>query len=246
MIAIVLTFYQRQSLLVETLKSFERYNPEEFIAIIVDDDSPDDIVLPELEYDVEIIKLKNKTWHNAGNVYNRGFIEAFKWLPDIVIIQNAECIHAGDILGYAKESLTDENYIAFPAYSLGENEAPCNEVIKDKRAEFNGDSGWYNHPIHRPYALHFCTAITTKNLIKINGFDERFADGIAYEDNMLIHQIKNLGLRIDIPERPMVFHQWHYNQGTHSAELVEKNRDIWLELEKSKEYRAVHTLTPDL
>jgi uncharacterized NAD(P)/FAD-binding protein YdhS len=95
-------------------------------------------------------------------------------------------------------------------------------------------------------ALHFCTAITTTNLKKLNGFDERMKDGIAYEDNVFVHQIKNLGLSIDIPDRPMVFHQWHYNQGIHPQELVEMNQALWLEIEQEKTYKAIHLITPDL
>lgn len=241
-----MTFYQRHALLLETLKTFDRYDPKTFNVIIVDDDSPDDIVLPEFPFKVVILKLRNKTWYNTCNVHNEGFHVALKYKPDIVIIQNAECYHWGDILGYARANLTDENYIAFPAYSLSEYETPCNEVIKDRRAEFNGDSGWYNHATHRPLALHFCTAIKTKNLKKLNGFDERLSQGIAYEDNVFIHQVRNLGLRIDIPDRPMVFHQWHYNQGVHNQELVELNQSLWLEIEKETSFRAVHTITPDL
>ncbi len=244
--AIVMTFYQRHALLYETLKTFDKHDPSDFVVIIVDDDSPDDIVLPETPFEVKVIKLKNKTWRNTGNVYNVGFHEALKYNPDIVIIQNAECYHWGNVIGYAKENVTDENYIAFPAYSLAADETPCNEVIKDRIVEFNGDSGWYNHSVYRPLALHFCSAISTKNLIKLNGFDERLADGVAYEDNAFVHQIRCLGLRIDIPDRPMVFHQWHYNQPAVAAELVERNMNIYLEIEKGTEYRAVHTLTPDL
>lgn len=245
-VTIVMTYYDREKVLLNTLSTFDRYDPDTFDVVIVDDDSPKDISLPQYPFKVKIIKLKNKTWYNSGNVFNVGFHEALKTNPEIIIIQNAECYHWGDILTYARENLTDKNYIAFGAYSLAENEQPCNEIIKPRTAQFNGDSGWYNHPVHRPYALHFCSAITTGNLRKINGFDERLSAGIAFDDNVLVHQIKNLGLEIIITERPMVFHQWHYNQGTHNQELVERNQKIWLEIEQSKEYRAIHIITPDL
>jgi len=244
-LSIVLTYYQRQKQLNKTLESFKQYNPDDFNVIIVDDASPDDIILPELSFEVIIIKLENKTWANTASVYNVGFIEALKYNPEIIIIQNAECLHWGDILGYA-EKVTDETYISFACFSLAEGESECDEVIKDKAAEFNGDSAWYNHPIYRPVGFHFCVAITTKNLRKINGFDERFCDGVAFEDNMFIHQIRNLGLKIEITERPMVFHQWHYDGSTHKQKLVEKNKELWLELEQCLEFRAVHTITPDL
>ena len=246
MISIVMTYYQRQLLLTKTLDSMRQYNPDDFEVIIVDDDSPDDIYLGEYPFKITILKLRNKTWHNSGNVYNVGFHEALKSNPEFIIIQNAECYHFDDILSYVKANSTNENYIAFGAYSLAETESPNFDNIKPKAAEFNGDSGWYNHPEFRPFALHFCTAITAANLRKINGFDERLADGIAYEDNVLIHHVRNLGLRVDILERPMVFHQWHYNQGTYDPALVERNKLIWLEIEQSSDYRAVHTLTPDL
>lgn len=244
-LTIVATYYQRQKQLINTLESFRQYNPDLFNVVIVDDDSPEDIILPEYPFNVFILKLHNKTWHNTASVYNWGFHKAMEYNPRVVIIQNAECQHWGDIINEALK-VTDENYIAFPAYSLARDETASLEIIKNKIAEFNGDSAWYNHPVYRPYAFHFCSAITTANLKKINGFDERLCDGIAFEDNVLVHQIKNLGLRIDIPEYPLVFHQWHYDGNIYSQDLVERNKNIWLEIEQKSDYRAVHTLTPDL
>ena len=244
-LAIVMTYYQRQKQLNRTLESLRQYDSSKFVVVIVDDDSPDDIILPELPYEVDILKLRNKTWHNSASVYNWGFHRAFEYNPKVIIIQNAECQHHGDILSAAKE-VTDGNYIAFPAYSLAENEEASEEIIRNKAAEFNGESAWYNHSLYRPCGYHFCSAITTSNLKKINGFDERLCDGIAYEDNAFLHHIRNLGLRVDIPDRPMVFHQWHYSSGAYDPVLVEKNWKIWAGIEQETTFRAIHTLTPDL
>lgn len=244
-LAIVMTYYQRQKQLDKTLESLRQYDSSKFVVVIVDDDSPDDIILPELPYEVDILKLRNKTWHNSASVYNWGFHRAFEYNPKVIIIQNAECQHWGDILSAAKE-VTDGNYIAFPAYSLAENEEASEEIIRNKAAEFNGESAWYNHSLYRPCGYHFCSAITTSNLKKINGFDERLCDGIAYEDNAFLHHIRNLGLRVDIPDRPMVFHQWHYSSGAYDPVLVEKNWKIWAGIEQETTFRAIHTLTPDL
>ena len=243
-LTIVMTYYNREKQLLNTLESFRQYDYD-FNVVIVDDDSPEDINLPDYSFTPFILKLHNKTWFNTASVYNWGFHKALEYNPRIILIQNAECQHWGDIIGEALK-VTDENYIAFPAYSLAQNETASLNIIKNKVAEFNGDSAWYNHPIYRPVGFHFCSAITTENLKKINGFDERFCPGIAFEDNMLLHQIRNLGLRIDIPESPMVFHQWHYDGSCHDAARVERNKNLWLELEQKTEFRAVHTLTPDL
>lgn len=244
MIVIVLTYLSRQEQLNTTLNSFKQYNPDDFIVIVVDDGSPDDIILPELPFSVDIVKLKDKTWYNSCVPYNYGFLRAMEYSPDIVIIQNAECQHNGDILSEAMK-VTDENYLSFGCYSLAQGETP--DVTKHNKApEVYGESSWYNHSIYRPLAYHFCSAITTANLKRLNGFDERLAGGVAYEDNMFIHQIKNLGLRIDFIDDPYVYHQWHDRPYETTGELVSRNKKIFNSIERETEYKAIHTITPDL
>jgi glycosyltransferase involved in cell wall biosynthesis len=243
-IAIVCTYISRQAQLINTLNSFLQYDPKDFVVIIVDDGSPQDIVLPELPFKVDIIKLSDKTWRNPCIPFNYGFKRAIEYSPDVVIIQNAECLHNGDILSEAAK-VNDDNYLSFACYSLSHGQwIDCER--QNKAPEFNDDSAWYNHSVYRPCALHFCNAITTANLKKINGFDERFYDGIAYEDNILVYQIQNLGLRIDFIDSPFVFHQWHDRPYEVTEELVIRNVIVFDEIVKEKNYRAVHVITPDL
>ncbi len=244
-VVIVMTYYDRLALLKNTLDSFTYTKATDFEVVIVDDASPSPIPALEYKFPIHIIRLARKLCPNTSPLHNMAFYHALCLGADIVLIQNAECYHWGDVISEALK-VTEENYLAFGAYSLGKEEQPCNEVIKDRIVEFTGDSGWYNHSVYRPHGFHFCTAITIANLKKLNGFDERLYAGVAFEDNMFVHQIKNLGLRIDFIDRPMVFHQWHYNQGLSREELVLQNQNVWLELEKETGYRGVHTLTPDL
>ena len=223
-IVIVLTAYNRETLLQKTLESFSQYDPYEFTVIIErDEDRP------------------GKTWSNSCIAFNRGFTRALELEPDIVIFQNAECYHAGDLLRYAKEHLTNDNYIAFPCYSLAKDDT-LPPVINNRCAAFDGDSAWYNHPVYRPVGYHFCAAITADNLRRLNGFDERFMYGKDYEDNFLLHQIQELGLKIDIPESPYVYHQWHYS----SPRKGRSNESLYKQLTQNEGYRAVHLITPDL
>ena len=162
---IVATYYERLKQLLNTLDSFRQYNPDDFKVIIVDDNSPNDITLPELPFEVTILKLREKTWINPCIGFNVGFNYAVKLAPSKIIIQNAECYHRGDVLGYVQKNLTDSNYLSFAAYSLsGEQDIHLN-TFNARGATGNGDSAWYNHSRYRPEALHFCTAITTGNLI---------------------------------------------------------------------------------
>jgi len=248
-----MAYFDRQAQLDKTLISMTNSKQKDFNVIIVDDCSPKDLIIPPLPFEVIILKLSNKSWFNSALVYNVGFLSALKRNPDIIIIQNPECYHVGDVLDYATK-ITDETYISFGCFSINEktssSEYDLNKVINENNygVTWDGQNAWYNHPVHCPVGFHFCTAITTKNLIKTNGFDERFLFGRAYDDDYLIHQIKSLGLKIEITTDPFVVHQWHYNcQAAGDKGLLwERNRILYQELVKTKNYRAMHLSTPNL
>jgi glycosyltransferase involved in cell wall biosynthesis len=253
MIAIVMTYYDRQYQLMKTLDSFLRYNSNDFRVVIVDDGSPEDIKIKKYPFDVTILKIKDKKWTNPEPVYNTGLKYALIKKPDIIILQNAECYHASDILGYAK-TVTEKNYISFGCYSIDyENTFSDHDIGKIIAANNSGivancTNGWYNHPIHRPKGFEFCSAITAANIRKLNGYDERLSLGLWYGDDYLLSRIKMLGLAVEITSEPFVVHQWHQNTQAlpNAAELIEKNRLLFLELLSRNEYRAHHLFTLDL
>lgn len=246
--AIVMTYFERYEQLKNTLKSITQYKDTR--VTIVDDCSPSGIPISHLllanRIYGRIISPQKKTWTSNCIPFNMGFEAALEDNPDIVIIQNAECYHAGDIVGYAEKHLTDDNYISFGCYSLPKDSPIPPPVLWPVGASFDGEGAWYNHPIHRAVGYHFCSAITAKNLRKLNGFDERFAYGLAYEDNMFLHQVRNLGLKIEITAEPYVFHQWHYENKHNDPFLIKKNADLFSDLKQSNDYRAIHIITPDL
>lgn len=244
MITIVIAYFERQVLLEKTLDSFKKYNPKEFNVIIVDNGSEGDVVLPELSYDVEVVKITGMPGHCVFT-FNVGFSFAIK-RSDIIIMQGAECCHNGNILKRAKE-ITNEMYISFGCYSLGQGESIDTVKINNRCQTFDGDSAWYNHPIYNPRGFNFCSAITTENLIKLNGFDERFGYGCGYEDDYFLHQLRKLGLKIELTLEPFVFHQWHPTGGKgRELESWHRNLALFTELSKGNEYKAQHTLTSDL
>lgn len=244
MIAIVMTYFSREIQLLKTLDSFRQYNPKDFFVVIVDDGSPEDIILPELPFEVTVLKTYNKTWSQGDPAWNYGFIYALKTNPEIIILQNAECYHSGNILDYAKR-VTDESYISFGCYSLSQGDAF--KVINNRHINFDGENAWYNHPVYWPCGYHFCSAITAKNLVKLNGFDERFSFGVGYDDDDFLNRIKKLGLKIEITSDPFVFHQWYYgNRLQNYDELLLKNQRLYQDLSVENNYKAQHILTSDL
>lgn len=227
-VAICMAHWNRLPLLLNTLKSIEAgTQPTEII--IIDDASPEPLKPSDFEGINLPIKFINipaadKTWVNCCVPYNYAFSQVSS---DITIIQNPECIHDGDIVGDVLANLTDENYLTYACYSLPPN---GDRTIIDRIPPQLGAAGWYNHPIYEPRFFHFCSAITTKNLRELNGFDLRYAQGRGYDDDEFVYRVRKKGLNMQIVEYPKVFHQYHYSSNTWNHVGWTKNAFIYHEI----------------
>ena len=231
-ISIVMAYHNRRRLLCNTLESIRSYWPggTENEIIIVDDASDDAHDINDLKeiYDlnIEVIKLpkEEKTWINPCIPFNIGFANANN---EIIIIQNPECIHQGNITEYTLNNIEENTYLNYACYSINKfltfviNNTQIstdnifesvNEIISplvNDRVPDNGENGWYNHSIHKPYMLHFCSAIMRKDLYDLGGFDERYANGLGFDDNELIERIRKKQMAIETIDDPFVIHQYH-------------------------------------
>lgn len=238
-----MAYHDRREQLLNTLDSFVGYDDIE--VIIINDSERLGLKNGDYKFNITEIVIVEKDWVNAGVNFNIGFEYAMSINPDAVVIQNPECYHVGDIIGNVRNRLTDKNYLSFGCYSLSEEQDITFRDFNNETATFSGQSAWYNHSVYRPEALHFCSAITTENLKKINGFDERFIDDIAYEDNYLVHQVRCLGLNIEFIDDPYVLHQFHYNKKAFKFDALSyaRNGAKYNSMIRSKEYRAEHCIT---
>jgi hypothetical protein len=221
-ISIVMGYYNRKPQTINTLDYFENYKEYNYEVIIVDDNStPDhqlDDIIKNYTFPIKYIKITAEEKGNRINpsvTYNRGFKEAE---GERVIIQNPECIHRGNILGYVKTTLTYDDYIAFSCYNCSSHELTQEllnniSLINDPSFHKRNQFTWYNHPILRPVHYHFCSSIMNDNLKLLGGFNEEFAKGHSFDDNEILLSIKqNLNLNIktiDPNEGGFVIHQWH-------------------------------------
>jgi glycosyltransferase involved in cell wall biosynthesis len=247
-VIIVMAYKDRQYQLTQTLLSLKGEN---FEVVIVDDGSKKEIELPDLNFPVTVLKITDKHWINGVPAYNKGIYYALLQKPDVIIIQNPECYHVGNIIDYARK-VKDNEYISFGCFSLDEKTTFSIHDIIELSQSYNygavhdGQLAWYNHPVYRPLGYHFCVALTARNIFKLNGVDERFANGWGYEDNYFLHQVKSLGLKMNITEFPYVVHQWHYRSEDvpeNKAMLVDRNKQLFKELSIENEYRAKHLYT---
>ncbi|MGG7441009.1 glycosyltransferase family 2 protein [Chryseobacterium arthrosphaerae] len=270
-ISIVTAYYNRKKLFENTLSSIVSQSPDpsmELEVIAVDDGSDEEERLEDLteQYPfLKVIRLEkaDKWYFNSCIPFNIGFREA---KGDIVILQNPECLHYGDVLKYTQKHINDSNYISFSCFSLGiestdnlhtllESPEKLQKLMADNNVGYIGDGldCWYNHSVTNPKGYHFCAAITKKNLYDLGGFDERFARGIAFDDNEFLHRVKLKGLQIEIIDQPIVLHQNHYQKISYTTDknllddetyqkrlkLAEKNRILFELVTKSdKPWRA--------
>jgi GT2 family glycosyltransferase len=228
-VSVVMAYYNRKNLLLKTLESIREHTEHDnFEIIIVDDASSEEERLEDIiglfDFDIILHRIlpKEKTHINSCIPYNKGFSLAS---GDIVIVQNPECFHSGDVISEASK-MEEGQYLSYHCYSLSKDETELIQRTKFERGEkppivlneraisFDGDSGYYVHKVFRPDAMHFCTAITRSDLDKLGGFDERFAQGYAFDDREFFDRVLRLGLQVIHKEYPMVFHQNHY--GEHS------------------------------
>ena len=247
MISIVTTYFNRRSQFINTLKSLEISKVKDFEVIAVDDCSDEDQRIDDLENRFSFLKThriqkENKWYNNPCIPFNIGFSLSS---GDQIIIQNAECLHYSDILARTRENLDSNKYLSFATFSIDKSETQkINKYpkIQDFIASFrfnnikitaDGVNAWYNHGVHRPCAYHFCSAITRQNLIQLNGFDELYAAGIAYDDDEFLHRIKLKNLKIIFENENLAVHQHHpsfYYNKDGGASMIEKNKNLYKNL----------------
>ena len=104
-ISVVMGYYNRKNLLIKTLESIQAFTKyENFEVVIVDDASTEDERLEDIvnSYSFDIILHRilpsEKTHINPCVAYNKAFSLA---TGDVIVIQNPECFHSGDIISQA-------------------------------------------------------------------------------------------------------------------------------------------------
>tara|TARA_R100000329_G_C7613123_1_gene217625 strand:+ start:911 stop:1702 length:792 start_codon:yes stop_codon:yes gene_type:complete len=250
-ITIVTAYYNRRDLFIKSLETISHTSHGDFDVIAVNDASDSDQEIDDLPERFPFLKVINikkeeKTWVNPCIPYNIGFSNVDS---DVIIIQNPECLHMGDIISYVSENIVDNKYMVFNCYSVNKPMTNvlgvCNTqdeiktVVTPFLPAFNGDGniGWYNHSVYRPVHYHFCSAITYKDLKKIKGFDERFSQGVGFDDNEMLERIDRSDIQLHEvnSEELVAIHQYHepgnYGLGMH---LVNRNRDLLMQIKKEQ------------
>jgi len=256
--SICTSYYNRRPQLINTLKTIANSKQITNVEmIVVNDCSSDEHLIDDLPEQFPFLKVinmdKDNRWYTNPCVpFNVAIKEA---VGDIIMIQNPECLHVGDILSDVEQKLTDNNYLTYAVYSIDKETTKnlydlpydhkhINHMITSQLQPFvdinyvsEGQCCWYNHSKYRPKAYHFVSAMTKKNMDDLNGFDERYSNGVGFDDDELLFRISLKGLKVEIHDEPFAVHQWHYSEnrfldGVNIAEEYNKNQKIFNDITK--------------
>lgn len=257
-----MSYYNRKELLTNTLKTIQRSAQIDNVEVIIADDCSDEIhrledILPEFPF-VKLIRLESKDrWYTNPCVpFNKAIKAA---TGDIIVIQNPECLHAGDILSDLVGRLKNNDYLTYAVYSadyerteyIGELPFDSEHIFHMIRSQLQpmsnvtyqgeGTACWYNHSVYRPDSYHFFAAMMKKDMEDLGGFDERYANGVGFDDDEFLFRIRLKGMNVVIQDTPYAVHQWHYSENKlftkHGHEsltaALHKNQGIFNNITKS-------------
>lgn len=247
-VSIVIGYYNRRHLFKNTLDQFinlgyEKYNLE---IIVTDDCSKPSEQLDDFVYQypfyIKLIKVVEKKYYNPVIAYNIA-ISHISRDADIVIFQNPEIFHCGDIIHHAIQNVNNNEYLVYPVMSTSQQEA--HRLVNNKFNNYYTDfvekitsyedgwtrahKGWYIHHIHFQRYLHFLSAITKTNLDKVGGFNNDFKDGYCYDDDEFVYRISMVCKPVIVEDYMNYFgiHQWHTRSDNPITNRMNVNNIIW-------------------
>jgi hypothetical protein len=188
-------YIDRKEQFKKTLDSFGQYKKRKDFEIIlaIDVKNRDDIQY--LKSTIPIVKVAtgSKDCFNPSKAFN---VAAGLAKGKFLVVTNPECLHASDILGGLDEGF-DRNPNAYVVCA-------CESVGLDGRFHM-----WYQHSEHRNERYHFCNALSAENYRRVGGFDERYCDGVGYDDNDFRDAVENAGIPFILRDDLLSVHRWH-------------------------------------
>lgn len=161
---------------------------------MVDDGSPEPAALPAaLALPVQILRLPAKTVaKNPCVPFNVGVAAAG---GDVIVLTNPEVVHRRPILPGMLERLEvlgPMGYVAAACRAHGRWLCHSTDMPSDRSLG--------RVPSPPGAGLHFCAMLHRSLYELAGGFDERYRDGQAYEDNDFLWRLERVGAKFEIAD----------------------------------------------
>ena len=214
-ISIVIQYYNRKLLLLNTLRAIQNSKIKQDIEVIITDDAstPDHDIsnIPELFSDLNIILFRfeesEKWWHCPVIPANKGIALA---TGDVVVLLGAECMPIGDVMLDISNRIKSNTYLVYSTLALSESDTNAlNHMTYDEICNNPFNGFWYQHSQTNNHGFNFCTAILREELLELGGFDERYGWGVDYGDADFVLRLQRKGIQFIPIDTPFVYHQHH-------------------------------------
>jgi len=230
--SILMPYYERLIQLRWTLSSllYHYKDRADYEVIIVQDTkNSDDVanVIDAFSIDILMIRMSGDDTYNPACLFNSAARVA---RGKFLILTSPECLHWTNVLSVFDEELHKKN----DAYVVAacESATNCSRNVS-AMCDFEYDHHmWYQHSEHRNFCYHFCSVLSRKLFNKLSGFDERYANGVGYEDDDFIKRVREAGISIVTRYDAWTIHQEH--KRTHQLiprrqymKLLERNRRLF-------------------
>jgi GT2 family glycosyltransferase len=159
--------------------------------------------------DVKLVKYTHKLGFNPSKALNLGVRNA-KY--DQIIITSPEVKPLTDVLGQL-EGFIGRNVVCQVFDAKGDGTEGISLVNKN----FRGDNP----------GMYFLAMFNRSDIEKINGWDEEFMKGYAYEDNDFGERWKRAGLPFEVVDEIRGFHQYHPRSETIPGGMVKNQQHFY-------------------
>ena len=209
-VSIVMTAYRRPRQLERTLQSIYAQG-EDCEVVVVEDGKDGETEQVCAAYPVKYLCRPDRptgpNFYNPAVVTNMGLRAA---TGDIVILQNAECEHVGDVISQFRDRV----------HSGATLFASVDALNPDGTFD-----QWYCHPWHNRRPLFFCGAMLRRHYFEVGLFDEDYTE-YGYEDVDFADRLTEAGIVFEWSGYILVHHQWHekFSGPAQSRALYERKK----------------------
>lgn len=199
-ISIVITTTNRYTQLRKTFESFVPQSFKDYEVVVIDDGN--DAETPAMcaeawPFQIRYFCLNRahpKGFRGCSSAANYGVRQA---RADIIILQNAECKHVGNVIADLASRVTPGNVVL------------CRADHMNLDGTINPEKTDYMNIVREKQALFFCGAIYKEWFYRLGGFDESYDYMYGAEDIDFSHRLQFAGAQFDYLTNSYVQHQWH-------------------------------------